>query len=547
MTLLRRHHASTPRACAGLRPLFVGLVVAACGDDGFSSEGASSTSSSSSGGSTSSSGGAGGVGAGGDGGGGTTPSGSGASSSSGGASSSGGNGAMGGAGGSGGGGSGGGGSGAQGGSGGGEIPPLEEGELSPGGDTTVEIVGNATNAFVMPAANLTILENGDFEAGSQFFQLTWLAAPSTPQLDGLGPTFNASACRECHVANGRGLVGSPNAPSVGVLLRLGDDARAPDPTYGNQFQPRGLPGIAGEGVVRFDLDVTSVLLGSASVDLSKPTYRVEQLAFGPLALTTQISPRIGQQLVGMGLLEAIDFTDLAALEDPEDLDGDGISGRLAWLDDGSLGRFGWKAASPTVETQTAAAFAGDLGITSALHPTENCPAPQIACAAAPHGGSPEVSATTLHVTSSYVRLLGVPSRKNGDSEPVLRGKKVFRDLGCAGCHQPSHMTGGSVEVELSVQKIWPYTDLLLHDMGDGLSDGLPEGAALANEWRTPPLWGLGRILDVNGGRRLMHDGRAGSLDEAILWHGGEAEASRLAFEALDEDEREQLRAFLESL
>lgn len=442
---------------------------------------------------------------------------------------------------------GGGGAGA-GGEGGGEVPPLEDGELLPGGATTVAVADDDPSAFVHAAANLTILENGNFEAGLQFFQLTWLAAPSTPQLDGLGPTFNATSCKECHVANGRGLVGAPETPGVNVLLRLGDASGAPDPSYGNQLQPRALAGIGAEGNVRFDVHtVASVLLGADPVELSRATYRVESSGFGPLAPATGISVRIGQQLVGMGLIEAIDVEDLEVLADPDDMDGDGISGRLAWLEDGRLGRFGWKAISPTVETQTAAAFSGDLGITSPLHPLENCPAPQTQCAAAPHGGSPEVSQTTLHVTSSYVRLLGVPTRQGGDSEAALRGKKVFRDIGCASCHQPTFVTGMSVETELAGQKIWPYSDFLLHDMGDDLSDEVPEGAATASEWRTPPLWGLGRIADVNGERHLMHDGRARSLDEAILWHGGEAESARLAFEALTDEERGDLRAFLESL
>jgi CxxC motif-containing protein (DUF1111 family) len=426
--------------------------------------------------------------------------------------------------------------------------PLEEGELRPGGETTVDELG--IGAFVQRAANLSLLHAADFEAGLQFFQVDWEPAPGQSEIDGLGPTYNAISCLACHARNGRGLPSSERDPaSPGVLLRLVSALGSPDPTYGDQLQPFAIPGVPAEGDVTWTWvpDRTVTLADGTEVMLFRVAYEASALPFGPLAPDTLLSPRLTPQLVGMGLLESIAEDDLLAAADPDDRDGDGIRGRAAWLPDGTLGRFGWKAAQPTVEHQTAAAFAGDLGITNALHPTPNCPPAQAACAAAPTGGTPELTDVRLHVTSAYVRLLGVPARRDGDDEDVRRGKTLFHALGCATCHRPSYVTATVTDPELSAQRIWPYTDLLLHDMGEGLADLRPEGAADGQQWRTPPLWGLGLVEVVNGTRYLLHDGRARSLAEAILWHGGESTSARNAYAALSTTDRDHLHLFIESL
>lgn len=424
------------------------------------------------------------------------------------------------------------------------VAALEPGELLPGGGTTTSNVG--VGAFTARAANLRLERRGEFEAGLQFFQLTWVVAPGRADIDGLGPTFNATSCPECHVRNGRGDVGT-------ILVRIGlGPNNVPEPTYGRQLQPLGIGGVPGEGTpIRTELDEAHLLADGTTTTLVRPSYAITNLAFGPFGSDVRLSPRIAPQLVGQGLLEAIDDAAILVREDPDDADGDGISGRARWDTDGPtprVGRFGWKAAHASVEGQAADAFSEDLGITSSRAPKANCPAPQTACAAAPNGGTPELDASRLTAAAAYLRLLGVPPRRGGDARDVLQGKALFHGAGCAACHRPSFQTAAStLEPELASQTIWPYSDLLLHDLGEGLSDHRTEGAAGEREWRTPTLWGLGLVPIVNGARHLLHDGRARSVEEAILWHDGEAKASRVAFEKLAPDARARLVAFVESL
>lgn len=421
---------------------------------------------------------------------------------------------------------------------------LSPGELQPGGETTA-LVEDALGAFVQPAANLGLRRRADFEAGVQLFRLAWVPAPGPGDLDGLGPNFHADSCLGCHARNGRGLADG----SVGVLLRLANAQGSPDPTYGAQLQPRALPNLTAKGRASLSwARVRSITLpGDEVVTLRRPVYALEEMAAGPLASQTHISPRIAQQLVGMGLLEAVTQDELLSWEDPRDLDGDGISGRMARLDGGRAGRFGWKAAQPTVEAQTAAAFAGDLGITSHLFPDENCAPWQARCDALPNGGAPEILPERLRVTASYLRLLAVPGRRQGDAESVLKGKVIFATLGCDRCHRPTMTTGEALEPELASQRIWPYTDLLLHDMGPELSEGAAEADAQPQEWRTPPLWGLGLVPRVNGQLHLLHDGRAHSWQEAILWHGGEGQQAARAYQQISALDRQRLHQFLMSL
>ena len=430
-----------------------------------------------------------------------------------------------------------------------------------GGETTR---ADATlNAFGLPASQLTNEERRLFERGDSLFTQNWVTAPaSTDARDGLGPTFNAQSCSSCHVRDGRGAPPDPSGEEarLGLLLRLslpGADpatgAPVPDPAYGGQLQDRAVLGVEPEGAIGIDYEVIEGAYGDGTAyELVAPTYRVVDPAFGPLAPDILIGPRLAPQIVGMGLLEAIPAEDILAAADPDDSDGDGISGRANMVWDAragaeALGRFGWKANVATVEQQAAGAFHGDIGITSDLHPGQNCPPPQAACSQAPDGGHPELPDTRLATVTLYTRTLAVPAMRGADEADVRAGWELFEQIGCASCHTPTHRTGAADIAALADQTIHPYTDLLLHDMGEGLADGRPDFGASGREWRTPPLWGLGLIEAVNGVRFLLHDGRARTVEEAILWHGGEAEAAREAFRLLPAEDRRKLVAFLDAL
>lgn len=425
-----------------------------------------------------------------------------------------------------------------------------------GGDTTRQVVNQ--NAFGLPAKGLSGADRTRFEVGDSFFTQNWVIAPASPATrDGLGPTMNATACAACHVRDGkaRPFEEGFNEPGLLVRLSIGNDDRGrpiPHPVYGGQLQDRSIPGVPAEGSVEISRRVESGRFSDGSPwELVAPTYGIAQPAFGDPG-EIQLSPRIATTMIGMGLLEAIPEEDIRRAADPDDHDGDGISGRVNEVWDAvagryGLGRFGWKANVPTVEQQVAGAFAGDIGITSRLHPDEDCPAVQTACAQAPTGGSPEIDDATLDAVVFYSRTLAVPAARDRDDPQVRRGAAVFAEVGCASCHTPTQRTGRSDIAVLSDQRIHPYTDLLLHDMGPGLADGRRDFAASGREWRTPPLWGIGLVQKINGHTRFLHDGRARSLLEAILWHGGEAQRSRDRVVELDRDRRQALIRFLESL
>lgn len=347
-------------------------------------------------------------------------------------------------------------------------------------------------------------------------------------------------------------------PAAGIADWI---ATQPEPTYGRQLQDVALPGHAAEARMQITYDEVPVTLADgAVVTLRKPTYDLIDLGYGALHVQAMLSPRVAPQMIGLGLLEAIPAADILAHADPDDADGDGISGRAAIVPSREfgvpmLGRFGYKAGMPTVREQSAAAFAHDIGISTPLFPAAwgDCTAAQIACRAARHGDDPEqdgfeVSADTLDLVTFYSRNLAVPRRRDVDTPQVLRGKQVFYDTGCTGCHTPKFVTARlDDQPEQSFQLIWPYSDLLLHDMGAGLADGFAEGRATGREWKTPPLWGIGLTASVSQHTYYLHDGRARSLLEAVLWHGGEAAAQRDAVIALSKLDRDALIAFLESL
>lgn len=434
----------------------------------------------------------------------------------------------------------------------------------PGGETTATVDGS--NAFSQPAANLSFEQRLDFSVGNSFFRNPWVTAPaSTAARDGLGPLFNSTSCQGCHIKDGRGHPPRPGqAQAVSLLIRLSLPEGAtrirephmgviPEPNYGDQLQDFGILGVDPEARINWSYEEKILTFENGeSFSLRQPVFEFSDLAYGDMHPDTLFSPRVAPSMIGLGLLDAIPAADILALEDVNDADGDGISGKAnrVWnqrTNDFDLGRFGWKAGQPTVEQQAAGAFFGDIGISSSFNNAKPCSFRQTSCLSAPTGGEPELSDQILDVVTFYSRHLAVPYRPDAADEEILAGQEIFASVGCAACHRPSWVTGTVEDNALSQQRIYPYTDLLLHDMGEDLADNRPEFDANGREWRTPPLWGLGRYQEVNGHTELLHDGRARNIFEAILWHGGEAEASRDAVVALDETERALLLKFLGSL
>ncbi|MCU1281890.1 MAG: putative thiol oxidoreductase, partial [bacterium] len=381
-------------------------------------------------------------------------------------------------------------------------------------------------------------------------------APATPQgNDGLGPTFNAVSCSGCHANNGRGEPpADSDTPLLALLLRLsvaGSDAHGgpnPDPSYGDQLQPLAIPGVPAEAIPTVTYSETAGAYGDGEpYTLRAPSYTIASPAFGPIGAGELVSPRIAPQLVGAGLLQAVPEETIRAL-------AAGNGGHVNEVWDTArgatvLGRFGWKANQPTVEQQTYAAFRGDIGITSSLYPTKNCPPPQSACAAAPPSLSqPNLGALEGQSMVVHGMVLAVPAARDVDAPGVRRGAALFSSAGCASCHVAKLQTGVvDGYPALSNQTIRPFTDLALHDLGAGLADGRPDYLASGSEWRTPPLWGLGLLPAVNDHQMLLHDGRARGFAEAILWHDGQAAGAKEAFRTMAKSDREALIAFLQSL
>lgn len=434
---------------------------------------------------------------------------------------------------------------------------LEAGEEYAGGATTV--VDESVNAFGQAAPNLTGDKNTRFVVGNSFFKRNWVTAPSsTTGLDGLGPLFNTRSCSSCHALDGRGSPPlSPDEAPLGLLFRLSTRESVweplPDPNYGTQFHPRAILGVVPDGSVSVSYqEMPGHYPDGTSYSLRIPVNTFA-LNHGPFSPGIMISPRVAPHMIGMGLLEAIDEAQLLALADPNDANGDGISGRPNYVWDVTrqqkvIGRFGWKANEPTVRQQVAGAFNGDIGLTTSIFPHQPCPPNRTDCREAPGGGDPEVSDPTFNDVVLYSAALAVPRRRSWKNETVLNGKEAFFRIGCNSCHHQKIKTGsGGEHPEFRNQTIYPYTDLLLHDMGEGLADNRPDHDANGREWRTPPLWGIGLIPLVNGHSFLLHDGRARNIEEAILWHGGEAEAVKQSFKKLQKREREALIKFVESL
>lgn len=433
-------------------------------------------------------------------------------------------------------------------------------ELLPAGSGSTS--DQSVNAFSHPLAGTPSSLRREFVTGNSFFKTVWVQSPaSTTIRDGLGPTYNATSCTSCHLRDGRGR-GLPEVDGytdTSLLMRLRrstDQGVLVHPNYGGQFNPFGISGVPGEGrsFVRFQ-DIQGQYEDLEIYTLRRPNYYFEDLSFGEFDELDIISPRVGPQMIGLGLLEAISEADILKNSDPLDLDFDEISGRaniVTSLVTGkkTLGRFGWKAGKASLLEQNSAAFNGDIGITSSLFPKDDCPIIQIDCQI--HSTENDISDEILDRVTTYTQLLSVPVRRNVDDLDVIRGQRIFSEISCQKCHIPSFTTSREAKFEvLRNQKIYPYTDLLLHDMGELLSDSKMmlknEEEALTSEWRTPALWGIGLIPTVNGHSRLLHDGRARNVEEAILWHGGEALNAKNRFLKLSKNERNQLIKFVNSL
>ena len=453
----------------------------------------------------------------------------------------------------------------------------EGSEKKSAGKGTTDFSVNA-DSFSHFLDNLSFEQEAQFKLGNALFRKIWVSSPSSTQAsDGLGPLFNARGCQSCHIKDGRGHPPfEGQSENVSMFLRLsvppGENdtplaldgvvaGEVGDPVYGTQLQDFAVPGLKAEGRMVIDYTDLPVTLGDGTVvTLRQPSYSAADLNYGPLADDVMISPRIASPMIGLGLVEQVPAEDILALADPDDRDGDGISGKPNFAIEPvsksvMLGRFGWKAGMASIRSQSASAFAGDIGVSTPLFdlPHGDCTENQAECLAMPTGeqarlGVSEAPDPVLDLVTFYAQTLGVPERRDVDAPAVLRGKAAFYGAGCASCHMPKFVTSRAAENPAHrFQLIWPYSDFLLHDMGEGLADHRPEGLADGSEWRTPPLWGIGLTQTVSGHTFFLHDGRGRSLVEAILWHGGEAQASRDGFAKMSQSTRDDLIAFLESL
>ena len=449
-------------------------------------------------------------------------------------------------------------------------------EANPGGAATVRAMTTA-DAFSQPSGNISFERELDFKVGNGLFRKLWVSSPSSTQAsDGLGPLFNSRSCQSCHLKDGRGHPPLADGDATSMLIRLARPADTEaerrliadhallnfaDPVYGGQLQDKAVTGLAAEG--RISVAYTEKPFAypdGETVSLRYPAFEIRDLAYGDMHPDTTISPRIAPPMIGLGLVEAIPEADIIANADPDDANADGVSGRIQIVrhpetGEPTLGRFGWKAQNATIRQQSADAFSGDIGISSpdSADPYGDCTQNQTACRTLPDGvqarlGDTEAPDPVLDLVTFYSSNLAVPQRRDVDDAQVLEGKELFYAAGCTSCHTPKFVTTRDApQKEHRFQLIWPYSDFLLHDLGEDMADGQQVGQAGGREWRTPPLWGIGLTETVNGHTYFLHDGRARNLEEAILWHGGEAETARDNFAAMTREQRRALIRFLESL
>ena len=377
-----------------------------------------------------------------------------------------------------------------------------------------------------------------FVLGRSFFTKPWVEAPAaTSARDGLGPLFNANSCVACHRNNSGGdAVHKAGPVDRSIVIRL-----SREPVYGKQIAINGVHGVPFEARVGAEIEFTHVDFTDGShARISRPRFQLEQLKYGPLSRPGELNPRRAPALVGLGLIEAVADEEILKRADPEDRDGDGISGRpnRVWSvrhGDWRLGRFGWKASTPSVIEQTAQALIDDMGLTTRWYASESCGESQHACREAYSSSELDVPNARLEAIAFYLTRLQTPAPIEPD-----HGEALFERIGCAACHRKGLITAEGTTIN-------PYSDFLLHDMGDELADHNPVFTASPREWRTAPLWGLGLAKKLNPDAGYLHDGRANTLEAAILWHGGEAAPARSRFTELFAAERAAIVAFLEAL
>ncbi|WP_426241240.1 di-heme oxidoredictase family protein [Psychrobacter sp. TWP2-1-2] len=471
-----------------------------------------------------------------------------------------------------------------------QLASFDPQEVKQGGDTGISI--SSAESYSKPSSNLTASRKGHFFIGNAFFRQPWVVAPaSTDSRDGLGALFNVAACQSCHVKDGRGhapMTSDDYADSL--LIRLAMPATTDEqrqqlqnsliekvvhPMYGGQLQDRGIQGVPAEARIAVQWTDKPVTFADGHIEtLRAPTFNLTKPGYGAFDDDLMVSPRVALPMIGLGLLEQIpdEAIKKQAVDNKNSTNGD-ISGKFNWVMDPqtgkhALGRFGWKAGQTKLITQNQSAFNEDMGLTSNIRPHESCMPTQTACMNATtgadeqgNGKSPvEVNDEVAKFVEFYTRNLAVPHRRDADDTLVLAGKKRFYDMGCQSCHTPRYQLPKTDDdhLEQHGQVIYPYTDLLLHDMGDDLADRTIAGKLpakniqvefLANsyEWRTPALWGIGLAQTVDPQATFLHDGRARTLMEAVLWHGGEAQKQQQKVLKLDKQGRSELNAFLQSL
>jgi CxxC motif-containing protein (DUF1111 family) len=391
-------------------------------------------------------------------------------------------------------------------------------------------------AIIAAAPALASGASLDASIGRQLFERNWVSAPSSTKAnDGLGPLYNAPSCAACHIRDPNAEIDETTV-APGTIVRLGNASGRGDPIYGHQLQTRGVGGQTPEA----NPDITWTVTGTRRV----ATVKLFSQGYGPLASDTKMGLRRSSSLFGVGLLAQIPDKEILSHADPDDANHDGISGRAAQLAIGgkqALGRFGWKATQPDLAAQTSMAFLNDMGLSTDAHPEPwgDCTKVQSACRSAPHGAEDdgiEIPKSVVDLIVEYLASLPAPAPVDAKPADVAQGQAVFNRVGCASCHASLGLANG--------QTVAAYTDMLLHDMGPGLNDGIGDGAAEPGEWRTAPLWNLGINARITG---LLHDGRAASVTEAIQWHEGEAAQVRLRFNGLTLAEKDALIAFVSRL
>ncbi|MFT4762939.1 MAG: CxxC motif-containing protein (DUF1111 family) [Oleispira sp.] len=453
------------------------------------------------------------------------------------------------------------------------IPPYQKSEALPGGATSVS--SQPFVSFMYPADNIDQNLRPLFYAGKALAKQPWVKAPTiTFARDGLGPLYNARTCLACHANGGKGSIPTDSKSALfSTLVRLSSPGLASHPIYGDQLQTQSislahqLRSSVKEGTLKHDVSPEAYAYvtwtkkefkypDGNKVILRTPALTLDKLAYGEMATETQMSLRVAPAIQGMGLIELIKQVDIDKLSDEHDNNHDGISGRVNLVFDVqtqqvSPGRFGLKSNKPSLVMTIAGAFANDIGISNHLFPAQPCTEQQPTCNRAENGNDDEGVELPRHLLKLVVdfnRNLAPVKRLNSQQKTILEGRSLFYSTGCHACHNPSFITGKSDNFpHLSEQKIWPYSDFLLHDMGEELSDGRPDYLASGREWRTAPLWGLGFQKQVNGSNAYLHDGRATSVEQAILWHGGEAASTQSRFINLSKAERSALINFVESL